>query len=297
MMPPRSTAALDGEQFAGRGLFVSFDRNARHWNFDLAYQEYSPTFRTANGFVTGNDVRGVRMWKGVMFYPENAWIERVQPGIFGRTEYDFRGEKRKDFAEAMLWSRLRGQTQVFMSYGIGRERFRDVLFEGLTDWNLNVNSRFSDVLTVGFYMGGGRSIYRGDEPERGMRRTASVWATIKPLQGFVIQPEVDYSALHDLDTDETFFSGYIVRTRFSFQFTRELSLRLVTQYNDFNEAFDVEPLVQYEINPFTVFYIGSTHDMNRFEQPVGWTQSQRQFFFGVSVSIPRRIGFRAAREG
>jgi hypothetical protein len=28
-----------------------------------------------------------------------------------------------------------------------------------------------------------------------MRRTASVWATIKPLQGFVIQPEVDYSAL------------------------------------------------------------------------------------------------------
>jgi hypothetical protein len=59
----------------------------------------------------------------------------------------------------------------------------------------------------------------------------------------------------------------------------------------------VEPLVQYEINPFTVLYIGSTHDMNRFEQPVGWTQSQRQFFFGVSVSIPRRIGFRAAREG
>jgi hypothetical protein len=275
------TAALDGEQFTGRGLFVSFDRNARHWSFDLAYQEYSPTFRTANGFVTGNDVRGVRMWQGVMFYPENAWVERVQPGLFGRTEYDFQGEKRKDFAEVMLWSRLRGQTQVFMSYGLGRERFRDVLFEGLSDWNLNVNSQFSNVLTGGFYVGGGRSIYRSDTPERGMRRSVSVWATIKPLQRFVIQPEVDYSALHDLDTDKTFFSGYIVRTKFSFQFTRELSLRLVTQYNDFNEAFDVEPLLQYEINPFTVFYIGSTHDVHRFEQPVGWMQSQRQFFFKV----------------
>lgn len=42
-----------------------------------------------------------------------------------------------------------------------------------------------------------------------------------------------------------------------------------------------EPLLQYKISPFTVFYIGSTHDVNRFEQPVGRMQSQRQFFFKV----------------
>ena len=273
------SAALDGERFTGNGVFLSFDRNARHWNFDLAYEGYSPTFRTANGFVTGNDYRRLRMWQGVRFYPEGTWIERIQPGVSARTDYDFGGEKRKDFAEVTLWSRLRGQTNVFMSYGVGRERFHGVLFERLSDWNANVNSRFSDVLTGGFYVGGGRSIYRDDEPERGQRRNVSMWATIKPLQRFVIQPEVDYSELRDLETGEAFFSGYIVRTKFSFQFTRELSLRLVTQYNDFSESLDIEPLLQYQINPFTVFYIGSTHDYGRFEQPYGWMQAQRQFFF------------------
>lgn len=273
------TAALDGERFTGDGVFVSFDRNARHWSFDLAYEGYSPTFRTDNGFVTGNDFRRFRLWQGVMFYPENAWIERIQPGMFARTDYDFGGEKRKDFAEVSLWGRLKGQTYVFASYGVGRECFRGVFFERLSDWNLNVNSQFSDVLTGGFYVGGGRSIFRSDMPEPGLRRNVSVWATIKPLQRFVIQPEVDYSAMHDQATGETFFQGYIVRTKFSFQFARALSLRLVTQYNDFDRAFDVEPLLQYQVNPFTVFYIGSTHDYNRFEPPHGWTQARRQFFF------------------
>lgn len=273
------TAALDGERFTGNGVFLSVDRNARHWNFDLAYEGYSPTFRTDNGFVTGNDFRRLRMRQGVMFYPEQGIVERIQPAVLARTEYDFGGAKQEDYVQAQMFTRFKGQTQVFTSYSMERERFLGTMFERMPGWNVEVNSQFSDVLSGGVQVGGGQSIYRSDEPEKGRQRNVSAWATIKPIQRIVMQPSFEYSELRALETDESFFRGYILRTKLSVQFTRELSVRLVTQYNDFSASFDLEPLVQYQVNPFTVFYVGSTHDYNRFEAPYGWTPSQRQFFF------------------
>jgi hypothetical protein len=42
--------------------------------------------------------------------------------------------------------------------------------------------------------------------------------------------------------------------------TRALSARAMTQYNHFGGSVVVEPLVSYQLNPFTVFYAGSSHD-------------------------------------
>ena len=40
-------------------------------------------------------------------------------------------------------------------------------------------------------------------------------------------------------------------------------MRLVVQYNDFSETWDVDPLITYRLNPFTLFYIGTTYDYSR----------------------------------
>jgi hypothetical protein len=40
--------------------------------------------------------------------------------------------------------------------------------------------------------------------------------------------------------------------------TRELSLRFVVQYDDFDQALSLEPLLTYRLNPFSMFYIGSS---------------------------------------
>ena len=42
------------------------------------------------------------------------------------------------------------------------------------------------------------------------------------------------------------FAGYVLRTRTNLQFTRELFLRVVVQYNDFSQRLDVEPLLTYK---------------------------------------------------
>jgi len=46
-----------------------------------------------------------------------------------------------------------------------------------------------------------------------------------------------------LDSGEKLFEGFVSRVRSNLQFTRELSMRLVVQYNDFSEKWEVDPLL------------------------------------------------------
>jgi hypothetical protein len=86
----------------------------------------------------------------------------------------------------------------------------------------------------------------------------------------------------NLDTGQRLFSQSVFRSRLSLQISRELSARLILQYNDRFAAWDVDPLVTYRINSLTMFYLGSTHhfnDLNLAEHDRdGWTLSERQFF-------------------
>lgn len=280
------TAALDGETFTGTGAFVSVDRNARHWSFDLAYEHNSPTFRTPNGFERSNDYRLVRLWQGYQFYLDDGeLVDRIRPSTWLMVERNFDGVGKQTAGELQLQIRLIGQTYVWTDVGYRQERFNGVRFPGLADWNLNVNSNFSDPVRLGFNVNGGRDIYRSDTPEEGNALNVSVWGTFQPVSRVTIQPEANYARLRDIDTDTTFFEGYVLRAKTSVQFTRELSLRLITQYNHFSGRVDLEPLLSYEINPFSVFHVGTTHNYTVLEDtPVSdvnssVVQTGRQFFF------------------
>ncbi len=103
----------------------------------------------------------------------------------------------------------------------------------------------------------------------------------------MIEPGIEYAESRDPDSDGLFFSGYFARTRLSYRFTRELSLRLVTEYDNFDRQWNVDPLVTYRINPFSTFYLGATYDYDRFED-CGPNEdrsitflSERQFFMKI----------------
>lgn len=273
------TAALDGESFQGYATYLELGRRARHWDFGLGYASYSPTFRTPNGFQTRNDYRRIRSFQQYTIYFEDGLIERLYPEVYGMAEQNFDGVTRETYGQVSLTARMKGQTSVHANVGLGRERFGGTMFERLTSWTVNVNSNFSDPVRIGFNVNGGRSIYRSETPEIGRGLNASLWATLKPMQRLVIQPEVSYATLRDRATGEPFFEGYILRAKTSVQVTRELSARLVTQYNHFSSGVDVEPLVSYQINPFSVFHVGTTHDYTVLEGRPDLAQTSRQVFF------------------
>jgi hypothetical protein len=109
-----------------------------------------------------------------------------------------------------------------------------------------------------------------------------MWADIKPIDRLLISASFSHINSDALETEEQLFSQAIFRTRLSLQFTRELSARIVLQYNDRYGEWDFDPLIAYRINSFSIFYIGSTHryeNMNAADHGTdGWTLSERQYF-------------------
>jgi hypothetical protein len=59
-------------------------------------------------------------------------------------------------------------------------------------------------------------------------------------------------------------------------------LRLVLQYDDFDHRWDVDPLLTFRLNPFSIFYVGSTLDYSEFTglapDQDQWRLSARTYF-------------------
>ena len=273
----RHTAAFDGESYAGRASFVRVARDARTWSWNALYMDLSPTYRADAGFQSRNDLRRLSVWTGMTFYPRRYGVERIAPSLFGGSIWNFRGDGKEAWISPGLSLTLPRQTNVGINANFSEESFRGVELSGLRRYSLSVSSNFSDPLRLGFSLGRGESVARTlAVPEVGAGTDASVWATIKPMARVVVEPSLTYSELNRLGGEEI-YSGYIARTRFNFQYNRELQFRMVAQYNDFAERFDLEPLLAYQLNPFSIFYVGSTYGAREFDGH-GMVGAQRQYF-------------------
>jgi hypothetical protein len=272
------TARFDGETFAGRAARIGLSRSARVWSYDLSYSEASPTYRADAGFQTGNDFRRAIGSTGVTFRPQRYGFEEISPRVSGGSFWNF-GNERKD-----LWLRpglgllLPRQTSVNFGATLSRERFRGIDFDDIRRASVSLRTVPSASVQAGFYVERGTRIARTlQTPVLGQGTDAELWANLRPVDRLVISPALAYGDLRDRDTKETFFAGYIARVRTEYQFNRELSFRLVTQYNDFSRAVDLEPLVIYRLNPFSIFYVGSAQDYRDFGDD-GWNRTTRKYF-------------------
>ena len=296
------TALLDGEEFWGQGAYISLERDAKHYNFDIDYYLRSPTFRADNGFISSNNSQSVGVWQGYNFYfTDNRFVDRVLPALSLERTQNYDGTVKSQWINPWVDLSLKAQTSVWLSYNLGRETFgdRQQEFTGIGLVQMNVNSSLSKPLRVGFYVESGRRIRRDrSNPLLGQGYYLSVYGTIKPTQRLVIEPDIDYSSLdYPADTedfpsafDETdgtpaelagtnIFRGYILRTRINYQFTRELFVRVILQYDEFNQQFAIDPLLTYRINPFSAFYVGSALGYQDYGTGPGIASTNRTYFF------------------
>jgi hypothetical protein len=280
----RYTSVFDGESFDGRVMRLEFERDARHLGFDFWYNDMSPTFRANNGFITNNDYRSGGLWTGVLFRPTHAVLEMVQPQFNYGREYNHEDVFKDTWTQPSLYVLFKKQTSVSMNYIWSKERFKDVLVDGIERFEGDVESDAAQVLSGGFYWRLGRSVVRPVEvPYLGHEKVLEVWGTLRPSSRLSSTFDLTHARMDSTSDGYSVYSGYIFRNRLSYQFSRRFFMRLVTQYDDFNHRFEVDPLFSYKINPFTVFYLGSTHDFEKFDGrdyggDLGYKQTDRQFF-------------------
>jgi hypothetical protein len=278
----KHTVAFDGESFYGGAFITRLNRNARSWNFFIDYNQVSPSYRTEIGYDPRVDYRNASIWTGYNIYPKSGIFERITPQSHIFRSWNFDGVRKLEENNLGINGNIKvAQTHFGVHFSKNYEFWGGTEFDNLWTIHFDLDSRPSDQFgyDLGFSHGRGVARYalvEGDE--------TSVYASLmlKPVDRLVIEPRLNFSQSHRVDTGEELFYGYITRTRIQYQANQRLSFRLVVQYNDFGQSWDIDPLLTYRVSSFSVLYIGSTYDYGKTAadqsiQPE-WRMTSRQFF-------------------
>ncbi len=281
---------FNGESFAGLAMEAEFVRSGRHYNANLWYEDYSPTFRAETGFVNSNDYRLLGFWNGYQFQlDKNPVFERIEPQLDAGRKYNYAGEFKDTWLSPSLWLRFKKQTYLWNGYLWSEEVFAGKLITGIQRWSWDLDTAFSKYLSAGMYGRLGHSVVRDrDDPRLGDEWSYGVYFNTKPFSQLRVDVTYDSFQLNELDNGPNIFNTFVSRAKLTYQFSSKLYLRVIGEYVDDAQAFALDPLLSYKINPFTVFFLGSSHAFSKFEDdasttPVeiaepGYKQTERLFF-------------------
>jgi hypothetical protein len=298
------TIDLDGESYDGLAFITQLRRSGSHWNLTLDYNQLDPRYRTQTGYDPWNDQRNAYVWTGYNVYPEGGLVERLQLSLFANGRWNMAGDNKWRNLNPQLSLNLRkAQSWLGMGYNAGEETWFGDRYAGLWRVYVDVITRPRD--DFGFYVGV-RFAHGPALAERslGEERALSFECDYKPWDRLIIEPTFDWIRSESVSTGELLFEQAITRARFRFQASPRLSVRLVVQHNAttsplwraralagdfptyhryFGGKWEVDPLLTYRINSFSVFYLGSTHDWRDFNAaddalPNDYVMTGRQFF-------------------
>lgn len=335
----------NGSHYAGPADRFDVHRNGLHFNYIGSYQDVSPGFVTVPGFVNRVDIRGVYNTLYYRFRPKKGWVVAWGPSMIQRYVFDHEGNRLDTYYDPYLKVEGRGQTIFYFSpYDELRERLRPQDFAFI---NLAVNRNYdyhehqsSVVFQTGYFKkatlgasyswGDGANFVpaRQDLPQSLLSRQDSAGATLsfRPVKQLKIDNEYLYERLRARNDEylsalsqapgpigKGIFNNDIVRSKWNWQFTPQLSLRVILQYNSLlantpgntfypytylptEKEFNADFLVTYLVHPGTAIYVGYNSDLQNFNRSLaldpaglaglysrnGYINDSRQVFVKVS---------------
>lgn len=276
-------AGFNGEFLSGYGGSFSFIRNSRYLNSEIFLNFAPPEARRELGYMSKNNLRELGISQGFTMYPEKSIFETISPSLHGGLQYDYEGKIKEQWLIPQFYFQFIHQVNFSGGFlAVNNENYFNIYHKNVNRGWVNININTNSKVTGGAYLELGKYIVRFWNPSFvGWGFTAQAWLTLKPFHNIVFENNYSYFELSNNRGGEKLYTGYIFRNKTSFQFTRNFFLRLVVQYDSFAKRFDVDPLLSYKWNPFTIFYFGSTHDFAEISSDNvnrKFKETQRQFF-------------------
>ena len=285
----KHTAVFDGESYSGDAVIAQFRRQARAWNFIVDYDHVAPCYRTETGYDPWNDYRNFFVYSEYNFFPARGIFEYITPQANFDNRWNFDGEKKWTHYTVGINNTLRiAQANFGASCHWGREKWGGIEFDKLWTIELFGGTRPNRTLGFEFYAHYGPNVARW-LLEKGNETSVYVGFEFKPIDRIIIEPTLNYLKSTNIDTGVELFKQTIGRTRIRCQVNREFSVRLVTQYDDYDNNWEIDPLLTYRPSPFSLFYVGSTHDITQLTDSIDnrkvWQQTSRQFFMKLQFLL------------
>lgn len=265
LIDDKHTAAFDGESFWGDATLFELSYDPRDFSASILFYTINPTLRFDNGYQPYNSEKELQFSTYYKFRFTNGFIESLTPTLVSsKGWYNDGRDKGKAIQLSTTISLRWNQTNVHPSYSYKTQFYAGKQFDNL--WSSHICFGSSPSKYVSF--GGG--INYGDAIARrarvvGRQTQSWLWIDMHPVDQLYIENTFDWINSKEMTTDEILYDGFWARTSLNYQYNRELSLRCVVQYDDSQKTWDIDPLLTYRINPFTLFYIGTTYDYEKID--------------------------------
>jgi hypothetical protein len=255
---------------------LSLSRTARHLTLSANWTSIHPDFEAATGFFRRKDIHSFNSRIGYNFLPQNDLIISIRPSFEYRRISDFDNTLTDEDLQFSLFVNGWRQSHFWATYSDEMERYEGVNFEKKSfrgNFSAEPFSWLSGNISYSF----GDSIYYDENPYLGYKTSLGVRLTLKPLTNLRLYYDFRNDMFYEEKGGNKVYNVNIISQRINFQLTRALSLRLITDYDDYDKELYNSVLLSYEYRPGTVFYIGI--DDNRAQDDSGIWRGEGRYYF------------------
>lgn len=277
---------------SGSAYFASLSRFDRRLFLTTSYTDISPGYETRSGFVPRTGIRRLSHFSSFFFRPEDRALTSWGPEVSTYALWDHEGTLLEESFELSLEWNFISNTGFEVNYRRSTEHLRPEDHPALdrirdyetSTWDIEYRTDWVDWLQIdgNLWLGHQTNFNppEGAEPEAGDWRSLRVTVGFRPTTRLRIDNTIIWSRLTDPASGGAIFTDGIFRTRWNWQWSRELAVRAIVQYEDTDtdsaltvieprRRFNGDLLVSYRLNPWTAVYAGvNANTLNReLEEP------------------------------
>jgi len=311
---------IAGLNQGGLGYKLDLERTGRQLNVQSQYKDYSPGFETQTGFVNRVDLRSEQVNASYYFRPEGKFLISYGPTLQQFNIWDHSGTALDYFAYPGFRVDMTHGTFVnFHPFAYDDVRLRPIDYSTLPHvtsfaqkfWGVEgATSWFKTFDVTAFFVSGGGVNFdpaAGQAPTFGHEDQGNFTVTFHAAGRLRIDNAYLLEHVRENNPPLTAVTNHIFRSKWNYQFTRNLSARLILQYNSVlsnpaisslspTKNFNTDFLITYLIHPGTAIYVGYNTDLANLNRdlavdPVtgnilttrnGYLNDGRQFFVKAS---------------
>lgn len=256
------TVTLDDQTFTGKSLNIQLYRNTEKWMSYLTYRDFSPNFQADVGFVVKNNRKWGTLYHAYQIFPNKPALQYFSIGTKADILYTYEDYLKTISIDGILSIKTLFNTEI--NYTHDRDVFKNFLgrdYRNLPSNRFQIRSSPNESLAINLNLTFGRDLaYNEESPEIGREFNFYLMPAIQLNNKLRISPSVRYARLRYMNNDNYFYNGSISRFSIRYQFNNFFNVRIVSEYNTFSERFFIQPLIQWNPNPSTVFYIGGNQN-------------------------------------
>ena len=277
----------------GNALWADASYTGRHFTFSTNYNDFSPNFCTELGFVNRIDIRQNNAFAGYFWRPDKSKIIDYGPTLSETVDWNHAGVLQDWIVGMGFQVDLTKQTTLSISRGEAYELFDAIGFrKHSTSVLVNTQPYKWISFSTRYTQGTGENYYPAltlvpFQPFLASTRRVNFGFTLRPSSRFRLDETLIYYRLGTLDGSvpsgflpgQPVFNNYLNRAKLNYQFTKELSLRLILDYNATiantglldlqtnlgsydggpiapTKQFTTDVLLTYLLHPGTALYVG-----------------------------------------